>query len=534
MNVFRSLLILSSLLTAACLAAETSMLPEGSFEKPTGSSDWPAGWGKPKSGGSWEQENGNHFVRLTSNTPGEMVMMYQPVKLSAEMKALELTWRMRVTGLQKGKQAWFDARILIDFKDKSGNKLAGGLAPNAGKDTEGWVDRKVAFLVPAGAAQLEVMPALFQVNRGKFDLDDVVLKSIDPKPLLAERQALAEKSLAKVPVISPEREKWPKELHVAGNKVLNSDNKAVMLRGVNVVSLEWSARGEQVTKAAEVAIDEWHANIIRLPVTEEFWNGKGAQDQGAGYQRIVDNMVNLAANRGAYLMLDLHRFKAPTAAHIAFWKEAAARYKNHPAVIFDLFNEPHGTTWEVWRNGGFVAESAKPGDEANFTKANTKGINAVGMQALVDAVRGSGAKNVILVGGLDYAYDLSGMAQGFVPDEKGGNGMILSTHIYPWKKAWMEKVMVMAKQYPILVGEFGANTQKMTWLKPEWQEDAATWVPAMLGFIQQNELHWTAFCFHPKSAPHLLSGWDFQPTPEWGAFVKRALSGEKFTVDRPR
>ena len=80
------------------------------------------------------------------------------------------------------------------------------------------------------------------------------------------------------------------------------------------------------------------------------------------------------------------------------------------------------------------------------------------------------AQNVVLVGGLDYAYDLSGMAQGFaLKDAAEGHGIILSTHIYPWKKGWQEKVLVMAKQAPIFVGEVGANTEKMSWLKPEWQ-----------------------------------------------------------------
>ena len=62
----------------------------------------------------------------------------------------------------------------------------------------------------------------------------------------------------------------------------------------------------------------------------------------------------------------------------------------------------------------------------------------------------------------------------------------------------------------------------------ESQEDAATWVPRFLGFIQKNQLHWTAFSFHPGSAPVLITDWKYTPTPEWGFHVKRALSGEKF------
>ena len=156
------------------------------------------------------------------------------------------------------------------------------------------------------------------------------------------------------------------------------------------------------------------------------------------------------------------------------------------------------------------------------------------MQALLDAVRGTGARNVVLVGGLDYAYDLSGIAKGFALEDKGGNGIIYSTHIYPWKKGWQEKVLVVADKYPILVGEVGADTKKMDWLPAEWQEDAETWVPEMLGFIQKHKFHWTAFSFHPKSAPAFAHRLGLHAHAGMGAPVKRALAGEKFELDKLR
>lgn len=534
------LLIVLAMLSLAGFAEEVSLLPDGRFETDATDDQWPDGWGRPKTGGIWIAENGNHFLRLTASTPGEMVMLFQQVRIPAAVRAMELTWRMRVSDLQKGKQAWFDARIMMDFKDASGKKLSGAPAPNAGKNTDGWIERSVQFLVPEGVQTLDFMPTLFQVVRGTFDLDDITLRSIDPAPLLAKEAAVeAARKVAAPKPEPPQRDRWPRELRVEGNQVLTSDGKPVWLQGVNVVSLEWSVRGEQVLKATQIAIEEWKANIIRLPVKEDFWFGSGAKDKGAGYRELVDAIVALAANRGAYLLLDLHRFKAPRQEHINFWKDAAARYKDHPAVIFDLFNEPHGTTWEVWRNGGFVAEKAKAGDEDNFTTAEDKaktaqGFQAVGMQALLDAARSTGAGNVVLVGGLDYAYDLSGIANGFALEDKNGRGIIYSTHIYPWKKGWQEKVLLIADKHPILVGELGGNTKKMAWMKPEWQEDAATWVPAMLGLIQKHKLHWTAFSFHPKAAPHLLTGWDYAPTPEWGEPVKSALAGEKFDLDKLR
>ncbi len=525
---------------AAAFAAAGSLISNGDFEADKKGAEWPDDWGRLKLGGSWEQEKGNHFLRLSASAPGQTILMYRTIPLT-DAKALELSWRQRVTDLKVGKEPYFDARLMMDFLDAAGHKLKGAPgAPNARKSTDGWMERKIEFLVPEGAVALQFMPALFQVEKGTFDLDDIALRPIAAEALLAKMKvADAEKKASEVPAEEPMRDKWPQELHVAGNQVLRADGKPFWLQGVNVVSLEWSVAGEQVMKATKVAIEEWKANIIRLPVKEEYWNGGGAKDGGAGYRKLVDDVVTIAANRGAYLLLDLHRFKAPTQAHADFWKDAAEHFKNHPAVLFDLFNEPHGTTWDVWRDGGFVGEKAKPGDEANFTTAEEKakakhGFQSVGMQALLDAVRGTGAKNVVLVGGLDYAYDLSGIANGYVLNDRGGNGIILSTHIYPWKKGWQEKVLVVADKYPILVGEVGAGAQKMTWLPAEVQEDAATWVPEMLGFIQKYHLHWTAFAFHPKAGPAMLEDWSYKPNAAWGVFAKRALAGEKFPLTRLR
>ena len=110
---------------------------------------------------------------------------------------------MRCSDLKPGKEPWFDARILLDFKDAAGNKLSGGpSAPYTRKNTEGWVERRIQFLVPAEALTLEFMPALFQVERGTFDLDDIVLKPINAAPLVAAAKAAAEE--LKLATVAPE------------------------------------------------------------------------------------------------------------------------------------------------------------------------------------------------------------------------------------------------------------------------------------------------------------------------------------------
>jgi hypothetical protein len=56
----------------------------------------------------------------------------------------------------------------------------------------------------------------------------------------------------------------------------------------------------------------------------------------------------------------------------------------------------------------------------------------------------------------------------------------------------------------------------------------------MLGLIQKYRLNWTGWSFNPGTTPVLISDWQFTPTPFWGAFVKGALSGRQFKLERMR
>lgn len=527
------------------LNAFGSLISNGDFETPQKSQDWPADWGRLKSGGSWEIEDGNRFLRLKAGSPDQTILLYRPIDLPDRLSALEFSWRQRISDLKPGKEPHFDARIMLEFKDAAGKKLSQKPSPPYARgNTDGWIERRVQFLVPPEALTLELMPALFQVRQGTYDLDDLTLKPIDAAPLIAAAEAAAEDlRRSTVTPEQPQRDKWPSELHVSGNQILDRANRPVWLQGVNVVSLEWSATGERVLKATLVAVEDWKSNTIRLPVKEEYWFGRaaGQKDGGAAYRQLVDQVVTLAANRGAYVVLDLHRFRAPREEHVEFWKDAAKTYANHPAVLFDLFNEPHGVSWEVWRNGGFVAEKSQAAnaDENAFLTPEERqraqqGFQSPGMQRLVDVVRETGARNIVIAGGLDWAYDLSGIAQGYALEEPGGNGIVYSTHIYPWKRDWAGKVLVVTEQHPIFIGEVGADIKKMTFIPADAQEDAETWMPEMLGLIQKHKFHWTGFSFHPKASPVMITGWDFEPTPYWGQLAKDALSGRAFELKRLR
>ncbi len=518
-----------------------SLITNGSFELDVKKDGWPDDWGRVKDGGSWEVEDGKHFLRMKSPEPGKLVMAYRTIDVPSGIEALELSWRQRVSGLKVGSSPWFDARIMLEWQGIDGKKIGPQPSPAySQKDSKDWVEKSTRFLVPKDALTLVLMPSLFQVHSGTLDLDDFVLKPTEAAPLIAAAKLREEEIAARfVPPEQPHKDQWPLELKVVGNRLHDSKGREVWLQGVNAGGLETLPQDRQVIKSVVVAIDEWKANCVRVPIKDDFWFGKSAyqKDEGREYREIIEQIITLAANRGAYVAIDLHRFRAPKRGHADFWKDFAKQYANHPAVLFDIFNEPHGISWDVWKRGGFVGnkegtdESAFLNDEE---KRKNAGFESVGMQGLVDAVRSTGAKNIVIAGGLFWCNDLTGITRGYELEDKTGNGVMYSWHTYNWHTDWEAKVLATAAKHPIFLGEVGADSKKMDFIPADAQEDPHTWVPDMLGFVQQHRLNWTGWCLHPKASPVMISDWKYTPTPFWGEYAKAALSGKKFEIKRPR
>ncbi|MDR1011779.1 MAG: cellulase family glycosylhydrolase [Opitutaceae bacterium] len=328
-------------------------------------------------------------------------------------------------------------------------------------------------------------------------------------------------------------------LAVSGNQIVLADDPLVIVRltGLNVPGCEWSANPVygRVPRSIKEAMENWHANVIRIPVSVTGWNGRlpdsaGPDGDGEKYKQWIDSFIQMVAEAGKYAVLDLHHYKQfDNPAYLDFWREAAVRYKNNPAVLFGILNEPHGTTWEIWRNGD--------------------GAGVTGHQQVVELIRDLGARNIIIAGGLDWAYDLTGIAGGFELIDQGsggdlskrGNGIVYDTHIYPWKggrENWDAKVAAVRRRHPIFVGENGFDPSDKT--QQQFAPDARheTWAPELFAWKNDgaafgNLAHWAGWCFHNTATPVILRGsaaefhddahYDYPPTEFWGVYVKKEL-----------
>jgi hypothetical protein len=344
---------------------------------------------------------------------------------------------------------------------------------------------------------------------------------------------------------------------VIGTALQDESGRAVRLRGVNLPGLEWSEGRPELAEAVDHAVSAWGAGAIRLPLSQDRWFGRavGQSDGGAAYRQAVDGLVARATGRGAYVVLTLQwsnggrweqdgglvgQHCMPDEHSRAFWSDVAARYANRNGVVFGLFNEPYEVTPSVWRDGGRVVERGwrRPDPAGGFDLLTTCADRAPngagweslgaweydspGMQGLVDAVRAVGARQLLLVGGLTFAYDLeAALSAGLLADDN----LVYDVHLYPgvssvkdWDAAWLRAT----ERVPVWVGEWGCEYGGDNGLiacgdQPDSQVCPSPWARTALRVLDERGLSWTAWSFNPEAAPALVAptgAWtDYLPTP---------------------
>jgi len=287
-------------------------------------------------------------------------------------------------------------------------------------------------------------------------------------------------------------------LHVSGNHLVNASGVQVVLHGVDRSGGEyacvqgWGIWDGPMNQTAVRAMKRWHINAVRIPLNEACWNGESyvkSKYRGVRYQRAVEAYVSLLNRNGLVAILDLHwtdgTYTGPsagcssahavcqkpmpdTAESVPFWHSVARTFKRNDSVIFDLFNEPYPEAapgaseteaWRCWLHGGHCAGIS---------------YDVAGMQTLVRTVRATGAKNVIMLGGLGYASDLSQWLK-YKPRDPDHN-LAASWHAYNFggchvSACWSSQIAPVISKVPLIAGEIGENDcaddyidPLMTWL----------------------------------------------------------------------
>jgi hypothetical protein len=337
------------------------------------------------------------------------------------------------------------------------------------------------------------------------------------------------------------------QLHVSASKLVNASGTQVVLHGIDRSGTEYACvQGNGIfdgpsDQASITAMKSWGVNAVRVPLNEACWNAESYVNSayaGANYQSAIESYVNLLNDNGMVAILDLHwtdglytgssagcssaeatcqKPMPDTAESVPFWTSVAGAFKGNDAVIFDLFNEPYPERadndnetegWQCWLNGG----------------SDCVGISysVAGMQTLVNAVRGAGASNVIMLGGLEYSNDLTQWLT-YKPTDPDNN-LTASWHSYNFntcstQSCWTSQVEPVIAQVPVIAGEIGEN------------DCADTYVDPLMSWLDSESTSYLAWAwnadFNCSSGPGLVTDYSGDPTA-YGAGVEshlQALAG---------
>ncbi|MBM3283580.1 twin-arginine translocation signal domain-containing protein [Candidatus Gottesmanbacteria bacterium] len=203
----------------------------------------------------------------------------------------------------------------------------------------------------------------------------------------------------------------------------------VLLKGVNMTTFDWSWNPTVDTKKLIMKAKSWGANFVRL--------GIDVVTTPQLFMSNLDEVVDWCDAQGIYVYLNPFRIEnypgsqqpdLPNEQVLTFMRDVAARYKNKTNIIYGLYNEPGGVTWEEWWPWA---------------------IN------ISTAIRGSNPKAILAVPGTAWSRDFRYLQTHPFPFDN----VIYDVHDYSWPgqdiRPWW--TWMVQNHLPIIVGEFGGG-----------------------------------------------------------------------------
>jgi hypothetical protein len=293
-----------------------------------------------------------------------------------------------------------------------------------------------------------------------------------------------------------------------GNQIEDAQGNPWVLHGVNRSGTEYKCiQGGGIfdgpsDEASVQTITTWKGvNAVRVPLNESCWlgiNGAPPAYSGCAYKNAIVQYVGLLHKYGLVPILDLHwvgpgtlsaneQFPMPDLDHApAFWTDVATTFLTDEGVVFDPYNEPFPDSnqdtpaaWSCWRDG--CSATQMWGKNAGTT------YMAVGLQGLVTAIRDTGSKNLIVLGGVQWSNTLTqwlanepvdGVADGGAGAVDGGpapgSNIAAAWHVYnnnPCRDAtcWNAAPATVAANVPLIATEIGENDCDSTFVDPLMQ-----------------------------------------------------------------
>jgi hypothetical protein len=300
---------------------------------------------------------------------------------------------------------------------------------------------------------------------------------------------------------------------VDGNQFVQENGTPIIFRALDASDPDKLEKEGHWNEEYFRQIKSWNANAVRFPIHPSAWRERGKE----AYLNLLDAGIELAKEQGLYVILDWHsignlrtelyqheRYNTTWKETIDFWIAIAQRYGDNSTVaMFELFNEPTliggklGTcSWGQWK---------------------------ALMEELIVIVRAHGAKNVPLVAGFNWAYDLTEVMVNPIKAE----GVAYVSHPYPqkrskpWEPQWESDWGHVADAFPVILTEIGYCGPDDKGAHIPVISDPS-YVEAITKYTAKKGISYCVWVFDPHWSPMLLKDWDYNLT-EPGKVWKEAM-----------
>lgn len=322
-------------------------------------------------------------------------------------------------------------------------------------------------------------------------------------------------------------------MRTIGNITVDNNNKRIRFKGVSKTGLEYL--GLELNSIIPESIDidilqmnKWKLNTIRIAMRDIHWL------YNQQYKNVIDLVIKKFTENNYYIIIDLHlqgeNIKQDNfllREHSKdFWMEVS-KYYNYPNIMFEIFNEPHNISPDVWWNGNDQYYGYK--------------------EILVEIRKHS--NNICILGGLDYSYQWGFLKyhSNILNELLTFSNIILSSHPYGYRGApvgngegtnqipyivkyptenfsgdcttgytlpvvnkesygWEESFGFLKNDFPMIATEFGLD-QEATAIQGGW------YVQDLLEYFKKKEIDFIGWAWVPDrlSYPSLITS-NFEPT----------------------
>ena len=302
----------------------------------------------------------------------------------------------------------------------------------------------------------------------------------------------------------------PGPVTVSGNQLLRNGQPWVP-RGfvmVGVLSPDRTGAGgrafQHLNDGAMKAALRWGADSLRFQVSQRGLDPQDSLYGGSQYLDDIRTAVDLASRHGLSVILSMQdqslsggtAHPQPSSATTRAWGTLTAAFNHRPDIMYELFNEPQNNDgpggWAVWRDGGPAEDN--------------QGDPAIGHQPLLDFVRATGSKNVLIVEGAKKGGSLIGIP--LLHDPLGQ--LAYGVHPYLANAAsdaaeWEARFGYLTPTVPVIATEWNAHSTSGI-CRPDWPQLAG----GLLTYLAARGIGLYGWAFDMPSS--LVRDWSRQPT----------------------